>query len=220
MAPDGTSPLAGMALRPPQPSGAGPSDKAAETAGPERTADRPSAADTLWQAPTLAAGEKIADYQALGAGVWDGGEPQTFFERLAAGELCQALWEERRFRRQQAALPNATRMKALVCLLASNGFENDALDIASSYFGGDAEERSKATALVRRYGITDDAISAQASEHHLPILSTLERLVDNRQSRRDVIVSEYHRRKRKADKLTTRQSVGDPLSDRPAVARH
>ena len=220
MAQDGTSDLAGMACSPPQ--SAANSDTVAETAqpGPEPTADRPSAADTMWQAPTLVAGENIADYQALAAEVSDAVQPKTFFERLAASELCQALWEERRFRRQQAALPNATRMKALVCLLASNGFENDALDIASSYFGGDAEERSKATNLVRRYGITDDAISAQASEQYLPILSTLERLVDNRQSRRDVIVSEYHRRKRKADKLTSRQSVGDPLSDRPAVARH
>jgi hypothetical protein len=147
-------------------------------------------------------------------------QPQTFFERLHANDVCHALWEEHRFRRQQVALPGATGMKALMCLLASIGFENGALEVATNYFGEDDDERSKATALVRRFKITDDAINAQASQQNLQILSALERLMANRQSRRDVVVSEYHRRKRKADKLTARKSVAEPLNDRPATARH
>ena len=218
MAQDGTSHVTGMASA--LPSASAHSAKVPETGdlSPTPTADGPS--DTLLQAPVLAAGEKIADYRALVEEVSAAMQPQTFFERLHASDLCHTLWEEQRFRRQQAALPGATGMKALVCLLASIGFEKDALDIATSYFGEDDEERTKATALVRRLNITDDAITAQASQHNLPILSVLERLMANRQSRRDVILSEYHRRKRKADKLTSRKSVADPLSDRPAIARH
>jgi hypothetical protein len=188
-----------------------------DAANRQQTANNPSIVDTLLQAPALAPGDKVEDFRALVAEVSAAVQPHTLFERLGVSDLCHALWEEQRFRRQQAALPGATGMKALQCLLASIGFEQNALTIATDYFGEDGDEHSKATALLRRFNITDDAITAQASQHNLPILSVLERLVANRQSRRDAIVSEYHRRKRKADKLT---SVADPLSDRPAIARH
>ncbi|HWJ17538.1 MAG TPA: hypothetical protein VNR65_02315 [Geobacterales bacterium] len=220
MARDGTTHVTGTASDAPQPSASAHSDKMPETGdlSPKATADGPSIADRFWQAPVLAAGEKIEDYRALEAEISAAMQPQTFFERLHASDACHALWEEQRFRRQQAALPGASRMKALVCLLASIGFEKDALDIATSYFGEDDDERNKATALIRRFGITDDAINAQASQQNLPILSVLEHLMANRQSRRDVVVSEYHRRKRKADK--SRKYVAEPQSDRPATARH
>ena len=138
-------------------------------------------------------------------------QPKTFFERLEVNDLCHAWWEEQRFRRQQAALPAATGLKALQCLLASIGFEPDALTIATGYFGFDGEERTKATALLRRFGITDDAIAAQASQLNLPTISAFERLLGNRQSRRDSIVRQHQRRKRKADKLPSPQS--DPLNE-------
>jgi hypothetical protein len=145
-------------------------------------------------------------------------QPNTLFDRLVVSDLCHALWEEQRFRRQQAALPAATGLKALQCLLASIGFEQDALTIATCYFGGDGEERTKATALLRRFGITDDAIAAQASQHNLPTISALERLLGHRQSRRDMILREYQRRKRKADKQTSPKP--EPLKDRPAALTH
>jgi hypothetical protein len=47
------------------------------------------------------------------------------------------------------ALPNDTRFKALQCLLAVIGHEQDALTIATN-FGPDEEERSKAIALLQR----------------------------------------------------------------------
>jgi hypothetical protein len=140
-------------------------------------------------------------------------QPNTLFDRLVVSDLCHALWEEQRFRRQQAALPVATGLKALACLLASIGFEKDALDIATGYFGEDGDEHNRATALLRRFNITDDAITAQASQHNLPILSVLERLMANRQSRRDMIVRQYQRRKRKAEKPASPQP--DQLNGRP-----
>ena len=218
MAQDDTSHVTGMASGVPQPTASAPSDKIPETGDPTPKAGGPSVADRFLQVPVLAAGEKIEDYRALEAQVSAAMQPQTFFERQQASDVCHALWEEHRFRRQQVALPGATGMKALVCLLASIGFENDALDIATNYFGEDDDERSKAAALVRRFKITDDAINAQASQQNLQILSVLERLMANRQSRRDVVVSEYHRLKRKADK--SHKSVAEPLSDPPATARH
>ena len=112
------------------------------------------------------------------------------------------------------------RRESLACLLASIGFENDALDIATGYFCEDGDERTKATALLRRLNITDDAINAQASQLNLPILSMLERLMANRQSRRDVILSEYHRRK--ADNWPTNCPRPNLSASRSAItpARH
>ena len=180
----------------------------------DRTANGLSNVSALLQAPALAAGENIADYRALVDEVWAAVQPKGFFDQLIVSDLCHALWEEQRFRRQQSALPAATRMKALACLLVSIGFEQDALAMACDYFGDDDEERTKAVASVRRFGITDDAINAQASQDNLQILSALERLMGNRQSRRDTIVSEYQRRKRKAEK----RSGSEPRAPRVAVA--
>jgi hypothetical protein len=177
----------------------------------KRPANNSSIVQELLQAPALAAGEKLENYRALVAEVSAAVQPNTLFDRLVVSDLCHALWEEQRFRRQQAALPGATGLKALQCLLASIGFEPDALTIATDYFGNDGEERTKATALLRRFGITDDAIAAQASQHNLATIAALERLLGNRQSRRDMILREYQRRKRKADKLPSPQS--DPLNE-------
>jgi hypothetical protein len=171
--------------------------------------------ETLLAAPVLAAGENAEDFRLLVAEVTDAVQPKTFFERMEVNDLCHAWWEEQRFRRQQAALPNATALKALQCLLASVGYEANALAIATDYFGFDEEERTKAIALVRRCRITEDAISAQATELNLSTLSFLERLTANRQSRRDMIVREYRRRQRKAHKPGSRQP--DPPSATAAV---
>jgi hypothetical protein len=68
------------------------------------------------------------------------------------------------------------------------------------YFGQNEEERATAIVFLDRLGITNEAIAAQASEHNLATISALERLMANRQSRRDMIVKQYQRRKRKAEK--------------------
>jgi hypothetical protein len=152
------------------------------------------------QPPVLAAGEKVEDFWLLAAEVWDALQPKTFLERLEVSDVCHALWEERRYRRQQGALPTATRLKALECLLAANGYEKIAIKIAMDYFGRNEEERATAIVFLDRLGITNEAIAAQASEHNLATISAMERLMANRQSRRDMIVKQYQRRKRKAEK--------------------
>ena len=91
----------------------------------KRPAHNPSIVEQLLQAPALAAGEKLEDYRALLAEVSAAVQPNTLFDRLVVSDLCHALWEEQRFRRQLAALPGATGLKALQCLLASIGFEPD-----------------------------------------------------------------------------------------------
>jgi hypothetical protein len=160
------------------------------------------------EAPVLAAGEKIEVFWKLAAEVWDTLQPNTFLERLEASDLCHALWEERRFRRHQAALPAATGTKALQCLLASSGYEKKALQISDDYFGREGEEgRTRAVALLERFGITEDAIAAQAIEHNVQTISLLERLMNHRQSRRDRIIKGYQRRKRKTEK------PGSPQAD-------
>jgi hypothetical protein len=109
-----------------------------------------SIVETLLAAPVLAAGEKPEDFRALVAEATAAVQPNTFFERLEVNDLCHTVWEEQRFRRFQTDLANATRFKALQCLLAAIGHEQDALAIAVDYFGPDEEERSKAIALLQR----------------------------------------------------------------------
>src|SRR3954451_3041162 len=165
-----------------------------------------SIVETLLQDPVLAAGENIEIYRALVAEVSQEVQPQTLFDRLLVSDLCHAWWEEQRFRRQQAALPVATGFKALQCLLAPNGLEKNAMAIAHDYFGPTREGRDKAQVMLDRFGITEEAIAAQASEHSLLTVSALDRLMANRQSRRDTIVKQYERRKRQAAKPARKDS--------------
>jgi hypothetical protein len=145
-------------------------------------------------------------------------KPEDFIDRLVVGDIAHALWEERRYRCQQVALTNATRFKALVCLALpfAPHFEVQASELALAYFGSEPENRDRTRRILLRYGITDDAINAEAAELHAESLGALDRLIGNRQLRRDTILKEFARRRRKAEKRSAPPSrAGAP---RVAVA--
>jgi hypothetical protein len=149
----------------------------------------------------LAAGESLDVYTALVEELYKAVEPQTIFDYVRLADIGHALWEEKRYRQQLVALPKATRFKALVALVlqVSPNFQIKASEIALDYFGADEERYARAERLLRRYGITDDAITAQAHEMHAQTIGALERMVGHRQNVRNRTIKEVQRDQRKAE---------------------
>jgi hypothetical protein len=150
----------------------------------------------------LAAGESATAHSALLAEIEGAIGPKDFFEQLTVADLGHALWEEQRYRDQQVALTQSSRFKALVCLVVpiSQHLGLSSAKIAAAYFGTDADVRKEVTILLDRYGITDNAINAQAAELHAQSMASLDRLVATRQNLRYTVLREHERRRRKADK--------------------
>jgi hypothetical protein len=162
----------------------------------------------------LAAGENHDDYAALVEEIHKAVEPQGLFDYLRLSDLGHALWEEKRYRQHLVALPRASRFKALVALLIqfSPNYQIKASEIALDYFGADEERRSRAERLLRRYDITDDAITAQAHEMHAQTIRALERMVGHRQTLRNRVIKEVKRDKRKAEKKKAKPKPEDGAS--------
>jgi hypothetical protein len=197
-----------------------PKGEAGDSSGGAAAENQPPPIDVaeLLAFTPLAQGENSADYRALVAEVESVVKPEDFIDRLVVGDIAHALWEERRYRCQQVALTNATRFKALVCLALpfAPHFEVQASELALAYFGAEPENRDRTRRILLRYGITDDAINAEAAELHAESLGALDRLIGNRQLRRDTILKEFARRRRKAEKRSASPSrAGAP---RVAVA--
>jgi len=150
----------------------------------------------------LAAGESLDDYGALLEEIHKAVEPQDLFDYLRLSDIGHALWEERRYRQQLAALPNAARFKALMALLlqVSPNFQIKASQFALDYFGPDAEAYERTKRFLLRYDITDEAITAQAHEMHGQTMGALERMISQRQNVRNRVINEVKRDQRKAEK--------------------
>ena len=140
--------------------------------------------------------------------------PKDFFEKLTVADLTHALWEEQRYRRQQVDLACASRFKALTCLLVpiSQRLDLPASKIAADYFGTDDKARDDATSLLLQYGISDNAINAQAAELHAQSMASLDRLVAARQAQRSTVLRQHEQRRRKAEKRETRTSPPQAVS--------
>jgi hypothetical protein len=162
-------------------------------------------------APPLAAGENLDDYIAVARQVRQVVDPKTFFDELRASDITHALWEEKRYRKQLVAFPNAARFKALVALTAqiSPNFDMKASSVALDYFGPDKERSDAAKRFFGRYGITDDAITAMATELHASTIGIFERMVSNRQNRRNGVIKEVERDKRRAEKKKAKTNPKD-----------
>jgi hypothetical protein len=179
--------------------------------GPEKTKRRTSDAVMMLQTCPLAAGEDFADYRALMDEICGAVDRKDFFDELRVADLGHALWEENRYRQQLVALPKATRFKALVALLlqVSPNFNWKSSDLALDYFGPDAERRDRTKGFLLRYGITDEAITAQAQEMHGQTIGALERMISQRQNIRNRVINEVKRDRRKAEKKKAKTKPED-----------
>jgi hypothetical protein len=148
-------------------------------------------------------------------------EPNDIFDRWWVEDLFHNTREVERYRTQRVALPHAARFKAIVALLMQfkNVYNLEATKTAVDYLGLEPKEREQAQNLLRIFGITDDAINAQAAELHEKSIAALDRLIAQGQTRRSNIVREVQRDKRRAEKAKAKKSKPE-RPDQPELALH
>jgi hypothetical protein len=168
----------------------------------------------LLQQNTLAPGENVDDLTRLITEVEDGLKPKSLFERFEATDLVNATWEEWRYSQQRLALTAAMRFKALVCLVTpvSEAYNLDATSAAYDYFASTPEHHSNISIKLAKFGITDAAINAQAATFQSETMTLLDRRIASAKSQRNIVVKEFQRRQRKAEKPKGRKPADNDVS--------
>jgi hypothetical protein len=209
-APEVSNGPAAQADAPAQPK---PAETIARAADPQP--DRvPLDATWLLQQSTLAPGENFEDLARLIDDVEEALKPKSLFARFEATDLVNAAWEERRYSQQRLALTTAMRFKALVCLVTplSEVFGGDPIRLAYDYFGSDPERQPDVSTVLAKYGITDAAINAQAADLQNAAMTLLDRRIASAKSQRNIVVKEFQRRQRKAEKPKGRKPADNDVS--------
>jgi hypothetical protein len=193
------------------PAATGPSQPANDEPRPQQV---PLDATSLLQQSTLAPGENFEDLVRLIDDVEEALKPKSLFARFEATDLVNAAWEERRYSLQRLALTAAMRFKALVCLVAplSEAFGIDPITTAYDYFGLNSERQADISIRLARYGITDAAINAQAADLQNAAMTLLDRRIASAKSQRNIVVKEFQRRQRKAEKPKARKPADNDVS--------
>jgi hypothetical protein len=193
------------------PAATGPSQPADDDPRPQQV---PLDATSLLQQSTLAPGENFEDLVRLIDDVEEALKPKSLFARFEATDLVNAAWEERRYSLQRLALTAAMRFKALVCLATplSEVFGGDPIRLAYDYFGSDPERQPDVSTVLAKYGITDAAINAQAADLQNAAMTLLDRRIASAKSQRNIVVKEFQRRQRKAEKPKGRKPADNDVS--------
>ena len=190
---------------------AGPGPEPEPEAPPPTEDEGPFDVAAMLRQTPLTEGESPQAYDALVAEVENAVAPKDFFDRLMAADLARELWQEQRLSRQRVALTDAMRFKAVLSLItpvcearamrpvtaALNYFEFDGREVANRFFA--------------RYGITDEAVNAQAAVLQGQAMALFDQRVSNAQSRRSAITKELARRKRKIGKEKAQLPTGPDI---------
>jgi hypothetical protein len=156
----------------------------------------------LLQQNTLAPGENVDDLTRLIIEVEDALKPKSLFERFEATDLVNAAWEERRYSRQRVALTTAMRFKAFVCLVTplDQAYHLEATAAAYDYFASTPERHTKVAIQLAKFAINEAAIDALAATFQSETMALLDRRIASAKSQRNIVVKEFQRRQRKAEK--------------------
>jgi hypothetical protein len=106
-------------------------------------------------------------------------KPKSFRAWLEVDELAHKEWEQRGLRRYRPALIKQAWVSALRSLLDPI-HDGVSLAVAEDYFGNDAKKQKAARETVRKYGITEDQIVAEALAKRGDEMLILDRMDSNR----------------------------------------
>lgn len=163
--------------------------------------------------PALLESEDKQSYLQLRAEIEREIDPKTVLDRIKVQDLTDKLWEERRFKRNQAALIASAKVPSLAMLLGPSYGDNleQALKVAQDYFSGDVRAQKSAQQIVDRLGISAEVIEANAIHLRIGTIQALDSMTNSREQTRHRLVKDHLKRQRK-----TRNNGGQPT---PGKAR-
>ena len=112
--------------------------------------------------PPLMLGESEEEYWNWWMAVVEPGKPKSFRAWLEVDELAHKEWEQRRLRRYRPALVKHACISVLGSLLDPISGSIISVPVAEDYFGSDAKKQKAARETVRKHGITEEQIVAEA----------------------------------------------------------
>jgi hypothetical protein len=100
------------------------------------------------------------------------------------------------------ALTTAMRFKAFVCLVTplDQAYNLEATPAAYDYFASTPERHTKVAVQLAKFGINEAAIDALAATFQSETMALLDRRIASAKSQRNIVVKEFQRRQRKAEK--------------------
>jgi hypothetical protein len=129
--------------------------------------------------PPLMLGESEEEYWKWWMAVVEPGKPKSFRAWLEVDELAYKEREQRGLRRYRPALVKKAWISVLTSLL-DPVHSGAPLKVAEDYFGSDAKKQKAARETVRKYGITEEQIVAEALAKRGDEMLILDRMDSNR----------------------------------------
>ena len=157
----------------------------------------------LFATPSLMAGESADEYHSLCRHVEEVVSPKDIVDQMLVTDVCNHFWEQRRLRLCSGDVIKAYRHRALTQILLRANSSNQYAEMdADAYFNNVQEPQPKFTKArvvekLRRDGLTEASIDAVALELALPTLERLENLCCKHEIRRDEILAEIERRRKR-----------------------
>ena len=142
----------------------------------------------LYEMPLLVS-DSQREFNLLQAAVQQRLAPRDFLEHLWASELSCCEWEMLQLRRFKKEIITSARVPALQNLLGviyEGSHHNATEDLAHRYFTN-KEMRRKIEKLLRRYGLSENSIDAEAFRRSLDDLTRINQRLAELASRRDKI---------------------------------
>lgn len=149
--------------------------------------------------PALLESEDKQSYLQLRAEIEREIDPKTVLDRVNVQDLTDKLWEEMRFKRNQAALIVSAKVPSLAMLLGPSYGDNleQAMKVAQDYFSDDPRAQKSAQQTVDRLGISAEAIEANAIHLRIGTIQALDSMTHNREQTRHRLVKDHLKRQRK-----------------------
>lgn len=164
--------------------------------------------------PPLVKGDDEQNYNALHREVESYLKPKGFIEDLNVRDLTDTIWEEQRNKRYQSKLIESAFHSMLIVVLTRIHLTDEwrARTDADKFFSGDLEERKTVLALLQRFGINVETIYAMAMSSNASSIAMVERMLNNRKSRRSKILRDHELRQAQTEKANQLMfSTGDEL---------
>lgn len=148
---------------------------------------------SLFGPPPLIEGEDPAVYEALAGRISAAVEPRDVIEEIWVRDISDNLWEILRLRRLKAKLMHsASRLELAEALRRLTG-KPSVSDLIDGWARRDAAMVEKVNAVLKRAGLDQEAILAQALEVKLDTFERIDRMIMQSEARRNLILREIDR---------------------------
>lgn len=145
--------------------------------------------------PPVIIGEEIEDYNELLAQISVAGQPKDAIEWLLFEDVASLVWEAQRLRRMKAKLLETVTKSALEQLISPIVGHDRAKALFQNLSPSKPSDLAKIGSILGEAGLDLDVVAAKAMEIRIGHVERIDRMLENANKRRDVVLREIERRR-------------------------